>query len=239
MKFKLLLAAALVTAAGLTLYAVAMPSPRAAWDGENEPESGAELGPPLVEEPLSEDGSLDVGVTTSMFEEEVPTALAQAGYMPLPKTAGALSWRTVHFHPETPTAIRTAVQEVVAILNELPYYNLTFGEDKTGHALKGEIVISVSDTACEGSLGCAQNTRTLHNGEMVASATRIRFASRLETHAALKAMVLHEFGHAFGLDHHTEAYQGQRQIMHELVQNDMTTYREGDVAGLVAMARTP
>lgn len=52
----------------------------------------------------------------------------------------------------------------------------------------------------------------------------------------LRATVLHELGHAVGLDHYAAAYRGHAQIMNPFVQVDEAHYQAGDVNGLLAVA---
>lgn len=54
----------------------------------------------------------------------------------------------------------------------------------------------------------------------------------------LRPILLHELGHAVGLDHQEEPFLGRRQVMNPLIDPTMTQYREGDLAGLAAVGST-
>ena len=51
----------------------------------------------------------------------------------------------------------------------------------------------------------------------------------------LRPILLHELGHAVGLDHQEEPFLGRRQVMSPLIDPTMAQYREGDLAGLAAV----
>jgi hypothetical protein len=84
-------------------------------------------------------------------------------------------------------------------------------------------------------LGC---TATIPDSRGVVSYAQIDIRPRVLPNGNPKmGTLLHEFGHAMGLDHYNNAVNGRDQMMHDPVNTVDTTYGQGDLNGLAFMAQ--
>lgn len=120
------------------------------------------------------------------------------------------------------TAMRDQVGQSVSVLAA------TVPADSTGI---GDIDVHVSTTApCSGQwLGCA--TPIIDGGQIVYAEVWVHPRMLDRSTASLDNVVRHEMGHAFGLAHYDDRYDGRVQTMHA-TSFDATEFRAGDLAGL-------
>jgi hypothetical protein len=72
--------------------------------------------------------------------------------------------------------------------------------------------------------------------EIIGATVQICPRGFTDSTAILRATLLHELGHAVGLDHYNPIHAGHRQIMNAIVQPEDSTYQAGDIHGLQAVA---
>ena len=101
----------------------------------------------------------------------------------------------------------------------------------------------------EGQRGCGNNSSTvgvtwtywsgLAGGKSYVTHADVYLCPRLFRLGtwATQATVGHEIGHAMGLGHVSNRYQGSYQLMNPMVRRNVLTYRSGDRAGLQRLAR--
>jgi hypothetical protein len=101
----------------------------------------------------------------------------------------------------------------------------------------------------EGKKGCGSNSSTvgmtwtywngLPDGKSYVTHADVYLCPRLFRLGtwATQATVGHELGHAMGLGHVSNRYQGSYQLMNPTVRRNVLTYRTGDRSGLAKLAR--
>ena len=101
----------------------------------------------------------------------------------------------------------------------------------------------------EGQKGCGSNSSTvgmtwtywsgLPSGKSYVTHADVYLCPRLFRLGtwATQATIGHELGHGMGLGHVSNRYQGSYQLMNPTVRPSVLTYRAGDKAGLVKLAR--
>lgn len=101
-----------------------------------------------------------------------------------------------------------------------------------------EITVVVGSYCSAGAIGCAemwgQSGRTDEERRVIRDVRVSVVPEMLGDPTTRRAVLLHELGHAVGLDHHAESFQGRRQVMNPYVDATMSAYRAGDDAGLAA-----
>lgn len=107
-----------------------------------------------------------------------------------------------------------------------------------------EIHVTVSDSSPCGPLGdrtvgCGGHLYRDIDGRRTVVAGLVWIAPNLEARGrnVLRETVLHEFGHALGLDHYDDAHDGQFQVMRSVVGGGDGRYRSGDRSGLAGLGR--
>jgi hypothetical protein len=135
-------------------------------------------------------------------------------------------------------SVRTSVTTAVNAINQIANANLTFGSDVSRDALSGEIVVrAVASTLCGGgAAGCAQVF--VRDGGIVDRAN-VEIANIHVGTTAELPIILHEFGHAMGLNHFDETFESAYQVMRSFVDPSMTSYRSGDTNGLRSLLGAP
>jgi hypothetical protein len=141
-----------------------------------------------------------------------------------------------------PASVRTSVTTAVNAVNQIASANLQFGTDVARDALSGEIVVrAVSSTLCGGgAAGCAQfYVRTDDLGQYVVDRVNVEIASVWVGTSLELPIILHEFGHAMGLDHFDAFFENSYQVMRSFVDDSMTSFRSGDTNGLRSLLGAP
>lgn len=147
---------------------------------------------------------------------------------------------TVRLAPGSPAALRGQVAYVVGRLSAAGA-SVAVGADRAaGAPIKGEITVGAVgqasvNAACQsldGSnyAGCTRRWTTgatIFAGEILVRQSDV-------ARPVMRAILLHEMGHAFGLDHYARAYQGAIQAMSPTVSEAIGDYRAGDRAGIAA-----
>lgn len=109
------------------------------------------------------------------------------------------------------------------------------GQSGTPQPANGEITVTVaSSLPCSSStaVGCTVTYAT--STEIVGAA--IYVLSSWSAHASMPTIAAHELGHAVGLNHFNETYNGEYQRMYYTTRNDTAyTFKSGDQAGLRKM----
>ena len=101
-----------------------------------------------------------------------------------------------------------------------------------------EITVVVGTYCSAGAIGCAEMWGqwgfTPEERHVIRDVRLSVVPAMLDDAATRRAVLLHELGHAVGLDHHSETFEGQHQVMNPYVEPTMSQYRSGDDAGLAA-----
>ena len=101
-----------------------------------------------------------------------------------------------------------------------------------------EITVVVGAYCSAGAIGCAEMWGqwgfTPEARHVIRDVRLSVVPAMLDDAATRRAVLLHELGHAVGLDHHSETFEGRRQVMNPYVEPTMSQYRSGDDAGLAA-----
>lgn len=143
----------------------------------------------------------------------------------------------------TRAPLRAAAAELTAITGV--HVRVAPGTTTDATGIDGVIKVSVSwqGNNCVGDqvalAGCANEARTVYHGtHTMVSREKIWIspywmdAGRL-TDTWLRALVYHELGHSFGLDH-SDQYLGRNQVMRPGFKVAPTSYQAGDINGLRA-----
>ena len=101
-----------------------------------------------------------------------------------------------------------------------------------------EITVVVGAYCSAGAIGCAEMWGqwgfTPEERHVIRDVRLSVVPAMLDDAGTRRAVLLHELGHAVGLDHHSETFEGQHQVMNPYVEPTMSQYRSGDDAGLAA-----
>ncbi len=137
---------------------------------------------------------------------------------------------------------RSTVDAVAVRLEGLGVAKLTVAQgvipDRSGTVPTGEIDVRTTPLpACSGSrgsIGCAQAYVVLRaDGSLTATSARVSLDVTADKYNAVgkTQLVFHEIGHALGLDHYDDLFEGSAQMMRSYA-STATDYRSGDIAGL-------
>lgn len=142
----------------------------------------------------------------------------------------------------TRAPLRAAAAELTAITGV--HVGVAPGTTTDATGVDGVIKVSVSwqDNNCVGDqvalAGCTNEARTVYGKHTMVSREKIWIspywmdAGRL-TDTWLRALLYHELGHSFGLDH-SDQYLGRNQVMRPGFKVAPTSYQAGDINGLRA-----
>ena len=142
--------------------------------------------------------------------------------------------RVVRMQPGASTNVRNTVFNVVYQVNSAAGMQLlVFGPDLAGIPSAHEILIRTPQvTFCGNVAGCFTGGSNLLAGQRITSPSTVDVRASDVAAGLMLPILLHEMGHAIGLDHYDALYAGQRQMMASDITSDMTTYRQGDRNGI-------
>lgn len=161
------------------------------------------------------------------------------GFALVPYATASLTNRVVRFFPGVPAGLRWEGALAVAQINDAGKLGWSVGSDTTQTGLEGEITVEVVPlTDCSPTaVGCALNTtKTLPDGHRVITNTRIQIRSDRAMDGEAGGTVRHELGHAAGLGHYDDVWDGQYQVMRSVGFPGRVDYRSGDRAGIRQLA---
>lgn len=156
------------------------------------------------------------------------------GYNVSERSEAAYPDRRIRFMPSVPQHMRTKVALAAAHYNMTVGTRITIGSDTVMKSLlAGDITIAVQDNLmCDGvrARGCSYNTTDYVSGQSVKHKTHLIFSTSIFNSNTEMGTIMHELGHAFGLSHYEEIFEGQLQVMSTKV-FEKNNLRSGDIAG--------
>jgi hypothetical protein len=99
---------------------------------------------------------------------------------------------------------------------------------------RGEIYIQHSTSACsvENWIACARPYGVWEDGAIKYISGHVWITPSISAHN-LNEVILHEFGHVFGLHHYDAIFEGTRQVMHSITSDSSAWwFKSGDIAGV-------
>lgn len=177
-----------------------------------------------------------------------PSALPSGvgGYTLIHPSLGILPDYQIRLVTDDPAweSMKPYVQQAITLLNSATGANYTLGLPRAEHTdvFTNEISISLrTSPPCTGDfVGCTDIHTWAWNGAApyFISAARIWVdPDALEFPEAFSEILVHELGHAAGLDHYDTSFEGAKQVMRSVLELPLTgTYRSGDRNGLARTA---
>lgn len=156
----------------------------------------------------------------------------------------------IRIHPSA-AALTPDIVSAAAEVSRLTGITMTVGPAATGTSpdlvsTTPEITVVLGSYCPPPAVGCAelwgQFALNWDDAHVIRDVRVSVVPSIVSDSAHRRPILLHELGHAVGLDHHEELFLGRRQVMSPAVDATMVAYREGDEAGLAAVgadARPP